>query len=68
MNVTEAAIEEGVMKKYIFFKIAVLQSINLIEWSKYLKIPVTTFNFSKIATLTKTGHFHRHILIRLALI
>ena len=35
---TKAAVEENVLQKCIFFKIAVLQSIKLIAWSKSLKI------------------------------
>ena len=49
MNEQKGAIEEGILQKYIFFKIAVQQSIKLIAWSNPWKIPMKKFNFSQVA-------------------
>ena len=70
---TEAAIEEGVFKKWIFFKMTVLRVSRWLHDQNLSNIPVKRFNFSKVAdlkpaTLIRTRHFYRHILIRLALI
>ena len=70
---TEAAIEEGVLQKWLFFKITVLRVSSWLHVQNLSKIQVKKLNFSKVAdlkpaTLIKTRHFCRHILIRLALI
>ena len=71
---TETAIEESVLQKGVFFKTVALQSIKLFVLSKSLKKnTVKRLSFIKVAdlwsaTLIRTGHFQRNILIRLGLI
>ena len=71
---TETAIEESVLQKGVFFKTVALQSIKLFVLSKFLKKnTVKRLSFIKVAdlwsaTLIRTGHFQRNILIRLGLI
>ena len=48
---TEAAIEEGVLQKWIFFKMTVLRVSSWLHDQNLSKIPVKKFNFSKVADL-----------------
>ena len=48
---TEAAIEEGVLQKWIFFKMTVLRVSSWLHDQNLSKIPVQEFNFSKVADL-----------------
>ena len=48
---TEAAIEEGVLQKWIFFKMTVLTVSSWLHDQNLSKTPVKKLNFSKVSDL-----------------
>ena len=68
---TKAAMEEGVLQKYIFFKIAVLQNIKLIkvfakyQWKSLILVKLQAYG---LRLYQERDTLKSHILIRLALI
>ena len=48
---TEAAIEEGILQKWTFFKMTVLRVSSWLHDQNLSKIPVKKFNFSKVADI-----------------